>query len=288
MIEQLKNKSAFIQVFSIILFGFVLYFIMSIVALLLSNLVLGINLSSLQEQEIITQYPVAFMLVNFIPFQVGFFLIPGYIGQQLIINKNKKFRSKNIYLTGSILVLMFAATVLLLPLLMEINQMILSFFGSHETFALQHELNISKIQDLVQNNYASFITGVISIALITGVSEEYFFRAFLYNHIKQNTSKSYVFAMVISALIFALLHFNYIQFLPLLSFGIILAISYEYGNILISIGLHVANNALNIYWIRYENSPSWMESSSLETTIPSILMIMTGLVLIKRLKVIAP
>lgn len=81
----------------------------------------------------------------------------------------------------------------------------------------------------------------------------------------------------VSGLVFALLHFNYIQFLPLFVFGVVLAMIYTLiGKLWLAIFLHSANNFLQLIWLRIDYSPSWMEDISYEITIPSILLL-TGL-----------
>lgn len=71
--------------------------------------------------------------------------------------------------------------------------------------------------------------------------EELFFRGFLYNACKKYMSK--VFAMVITAALFAGLHAHPVGFLPIMALGVLLAYLYEKtGTLVSSITVHIIHN----------------------------------------------
>jgi membrane protease YdiL (CAAX protease family) len=69
-----------------------------------------------------------------------------------------------------------------------------------------------------------------------------------------------------------------------MAFGIALAMMYHVSrSIWPGVVVHSCNNMLNVYWLRNENFPEWMESVDPKITIPSTLLLM-GLIWVKYLK----
>ena len=229
-------------------------------------------------------YPVSYMLYFFMPFQLGFLLIPGgyyflFLRERF---KSTKFKWKDIFWAS----LLFTSLFFLLPLLNEINYNITKIIGFYEILVEQYNLNESRIQQLVgpESSLEAYIIGIIIIAIITAISEEMLFRGFIMNHIYKHTNRIGL-SIIGSALIFALLHFNYLQLLPLIAFGIALGLMYHVsGTIIPSIFFHAGNNTINLYWVRNEIEINWMNEIDWKITVPSIILLM-GLVYCKRKKI---
>ncbi|QSR88090.1 CPBP family intramembrane glutamic endopeptidase [Methylacidiphilum caldifontis] len=79
---------------------------------------------------------------------------------------------------------------------------------------------------------------ILSLILVAApIGEELLFRGFLYQFLRYHFSRSK--AIVISGLVFALLHIHWITFLPLFIFGMILATVYEFsGCLILSMAVH--------------------------------------------------
>lgn len=132
---------------------------------------------------------------------------------------------------------------------------------------------------------STFYVAVLIIGLITGVAEELVFRRFLFHHMYKNSGKL-MLSLASSAFIFALLHFNYLQILPLFIFGIVLAMMYYVsGSIWPGIIAHSLNNIVNLYWLANNDLPQWITHIDLKVTIPSTILLM-GLIFyyFKRIK----
>ncbi|HWW00233.1 MAG TPA: type II CAAX endopeptidase family protein [Candidatus Acidoferrum sp.] len=85
--------------------------------------------------------------------------------------------------------------------------------------------------------------GIVAIGLAP-VVEETFFRGILYPALKQTGFPR--LALWVSALLFALIHFNVVSFVPLLLLAIMLTLLYEYtGNLLAPIVAHALFNTVN-------------------------------------------
>lgn len=89
---------------------------------------------------------------------------------------------------------------------------------------------------------AGFLIYTSLFAAIAGpLVEELFFRGFMYNACKKYMNK--VFAMLITAVLFAALHAHPVGFLPIMTLGILLAYLYEKtGTLVSSVTVHVMHN----------------------------------------------
>ena len=83
------------------------------------------------------------------------------------------------------------------------------------------------------------------VALLEPAIEEIFFRGFVYKAFR--TAWGVGRAMVISALIFAVVHMNVVAFLPIFVLGIFLAYLYEHtGSLVSSMTAHMLHNLLMV------------------------------------------
>ncbi|MDX1445955.1 MAG: CPBP family intramembrane glutamic endopeptidase [Lishizhenia sp.] len=253
-INKIEERNPFLQVLILICIGLVASVVLGSIAVSLYSSFTDVNLIE-YPLSMSKEQPILFMIVNQVPFQVGMFLIPGLIYRQFQ-------RSKSNFQTGNALwgVVLFGVMVLLLPFLTEINTWVLEKLNMLEGAMQVKSQSDSLIENLVSGQETSvFISTLIVIGIITGFAEEFFFRGFVYDHLAVNSGNKWL-AIVVSASFFAVLHFNYVQILPLLSFGVALALIYEFsGSIYLGAALHALNNVLNLYWLYTEDYPSFME-----------------------------
>ncbi len=84
--------------------------------------------------------------------------------------------------------------------------------------------------------------------LLGPLVEEVFFRGFLYGALRKKMG--IISGVVISALLFALLHANLASFFPILALGVLLAYLYEKtGSLTASITVHMAHNTLMLIFL---------------------------------------
>lgn len=286
MKERFHSSSPIMQVVMLMILGAVAFIILSMLTAVVMEAVFD-SLPSSNIGLLSSEYPVQFMFIYFVPLQVGFMLIPGLIYQQLQKGETahliKGYSApqqwwKN-YLWSFLL---FGCVFLLLPFLSELNHMITKFLGVYDNLAYQKEISDEQLLRLTGPNASqeAYVVALLLIGVLTGIAEELLFRGFLFKHMIKNTGKLGL-SVIGSAIVFALLHFNYIQLIPLIAFGVVLALMYHISNsIWPGIIMHSANNMINVYWMRNDNFPSWMESMDWKITIPSIL-ILTGLLYLK-------
>lgn len=273
MKEKFESFSPFMQVVMLFVLGFISFLILSMVA--------SIAISSLYPDFPVDQpglqlndYPVAYMLVNYLPFQLGFLFVPGALYLRLTRHEKKLLNPSNLKNVGWSF-LLFIAAFFLLPVLGEINIEIVRLFGAYDALYEAKIVSDEQIDSLVgELGSTSFYTAILLVAFITGIAEELVFRRFLFHHMLKNTKKLWL-SVFSSAFVFALLHFNYIQLLPLLSFGTVLAIMYYVsGSIIPGIIMHALNNSLTIYWLAIDDFPLWMEEIEILFTIPATILLL--------------
>lgn len=116
----------------------------------------------------------------------------------------------------------------------------------------------------IENLYNSMLKGdgifdmSISIligAIIPAITEELLFRGVGQRALEEKNSPFY--AIAITSLVFGLLHFNFINLIPLISIGFFLgSLAYYSKNIIVPIFIHFLNNAFSIFVMFYETNES--------------------------------
>lgn len=146
-------------------------------------------------------------------------------------------------------VLMTLAIPITIGLLAQ-NMLILTSFS-----LLMDKLGIVMEASLpVMNSILTVIITLVVICILPPIFEEFIFRGVFLSSLKQRGIK---YAVIVSALIFALSHLNIAQFIHQFIVGIVLAyMGYKAGNILYGIAVHILNNVLAItlpYWDAYNS-----------------------------------
>jgi membrane protease YdiL (CAAX protease family) len=137
-----------------------------------------------------------------------------------------------------------------------------------------------------------FIISIIIVGIIPGFAEELLFRGLILDGIINNYSKRK--AIIISAILFGIIHLNPWQFLTGLIFGLVLAwICIKTNSILLCIYIHLFNNVLSTVAIRLKNiipikgynvidiaskefHPLWFDLSGLVLLALGLILLMKG------------
>jgi membrane protease YdiL (CAAX protease family) len=92
---------------------------------------------------------------------------------------------------------------------------------------------------------ASAWLAYITIGLLLPVAEEIIFRSYLFDALRRHFSGAVT--VVVTALVFSLIHFQFLYFVPLFGFGLILGwLRLKTDSLRLSVILHVLNNALAV------------------------------------------
>ncbi|WP_107037402.1 CPBP family intramembrane glutamic endopeptidase [Brumimicrobium mesophilum] len=281
MKEKFQSFSPFQQAISLIIVGAVAFIMISIVVSILMTVIypeMPIDNLSIQLKS----FPVQYMFVNFLPFQLGFLLTPGIVYTYLS-KDSEQLLLKPQFKTVIWSFLLFVCAFFMLPFFSEINISITQYLGVYEDLVAAKVLADEQLTGLVgESGSMSFYSALLLIGVITGIAEEFAFRKFLFNHMLIS-SKKLSLSLLSSALIFALLHFNYIQIIPLFVFGLALSLMYYVsGSIIPGIIMHAANNMINVYWLSTDSFPSWMNEMEIQMVIPATVLLIGLLIYLKK------
>ncbi|MEG1475792.1 MAG: CPBP family intramembrane glutamic endopeptidase [Longicatena sp.] len=104
----------------------------------------------------------------------------------------------------------------------------------------------------LDTSLANNIVQILLVCVVAPIFEEYLFRGYILGTLKKYGT---VFAIVISAFVFSLMHGNLVQSLPTFFIGIVLAyVTIESGSLLPAICIHFINNTFAITELNYINS----------------------------------
>ena len=142
------------------------------------------------------------------------------------------------------------------PLIYLITIILLLFVGLLNQYLLTNFFDIEiKPQDILERfkeleNSFEISIFVIGSAVIAPIYEELLFRGIIFPKLIQKTN--FTIALVLSSLLFAVLHFHLSALLPLFVLSIILSITYLYtSTIWASISLHALFNLISIIAVKF-------------------------------------
>jgi membrane protease YdiL (CAAX protease family) len=139
----------------------------------------------------------------------------------------------------------------------------------------------------------AFVLAIIVMGVIPGVMEELFFRGLILDGLNRNYSQRK--AIIISALLFGIIHLNPWQFLGGFIIGLISAlICIKTNSILLSVYIHFFNNALYTITVKYRNlipikgfnsnfatpvefQPIWFDAIGVVILIAGIILLIKGI-----------
>ncbi|MFC2113942.1 lysostaphin resistance A-like protein, partial [Bacteroidota bacterium] len=99
---------------------------------------------------------------------------------------------------------------------------------------------------LVMNNIGDLLLNLLIVALLPGVLEELFFRGIIQGILHRWLKNGHV-AVIVTALFFSAIHFQFYGFLPRVVLGLILGYLYLYTkNLWVAIYFHILNNLVSV------------------------------------------
>jgi len=111
--------------------------------------------------------------------------------------------------------------------------------------ALTEQTNALILLRGIERNVPALVVVTLIVGVIGPIGEEVFFRGFAYRVFKERFGLAA--GLVLSALLFAVIHGNPVGLLPIFVIGLALAWLYERtGNLAAPIGLHCANNLITL------------------------------------------
>ncbi len=139
--------------------------------------------------------------------------------------------------------LCFLLAIPAIQLLSELNELI-----SGGAYLMEAQDETSKLRSalLRTDSVAVVVLNVFTMALVPAVGEELFFRGVIMRVSFQGTKNIHL-GVLLSSILFALVHMEFSNFLAILFMGVLLGYLYVYtGSLLVPVGLHFLNNCVYI------------------------------------------
>lgn len=180
------------------------------------------------------------LLTNFyLKYQLLYALIIAIIFIPLLIRQYKKINIKEKKLNNIFYIILIGIT--------------LSIFYNGVMFYLNKYFHFTNLYENSNNLYIS----LISSGIIGPIIEELLFRGIIYNNLK--TRYPVMKSIIITTLVFSLLHFNIIETLYALILGFMLIYVYEkYKNIKAPIVLHITSNIISSLFVIFLLNTSFL------------------------------
>ena len=127
---------------------------------------------------------------------------------------------------------------------------------------------------LYMSGLSDLLLNFFFIALVPAVLEEIFFRGVLQRLLQQATGSPHA-GIIISSLLFAAVHLNPVQFIPMVFLAIVLGyVFYFTDSIFCSIAVHFFNNALAVSAYYFKDSSNVANEIVSDTYTPNILVVL--------------
>lgn len=131
---------------------------------------------------------------------------------------------------------------------------------------------------LEMNSMRDMLMNVFFLALVPAVFEEIFFRGILQNLMIRATGNVHL-GIAFTSLLFAAIHLNPLQFLPMLFLAAMLGYAYHYsGAIWVSMLIHFINNAVAVMFSFYSESSDFAKHVMEDKYMPPVVLIILGFV----------
>lgn len=242
---QLQQKSYWIQLLVLALFMIGGLLIFSSLGELIILLIYHTP-NMLEASDPVTAIRITQMLTT-----IGAFLIPAllfaYCQDRMWFNYNAANRKPPYSMTNIVLIL----SITLLPIvgvLSAFNQNIMPQEGAVAEFMRNMEEAANHILELVTRQHTTWdlIANLLIFAVLAGVCEEFFFQGALQPLMMKWTKNPHI-GILITALIFSALHFQFYGFIPRFVLGVYLGYLFFWSRSLwLPILAHVLHNALSI------------------------------------------
>ena len=231
------------KLFFTALAAFGTFLLVFVAGLLLSFLFYDIDMSTFQQQ-----FSENMSMLRYFQFvqSVGLFVVPPFliaiisgvgIGNYLQINKAPK---------GKLLLIALA--------IMPVAMLLISFLGYLNSLvsfpdwvvAMEDAANTMAEKMLRTDNIFTFFANIVVIAVVPAIGEELIFRGLIQKYFIQWT-KNIHFGVIITAIVFSTIHFQFLGFLPRMAMGLVFGYMLVYSkNIWYPIIAHFVNNAVAV------------------------------------------
>lgn len=217
---------------------------------------------------------------------ISLFLIPAYLFAYL--SQAKPWEYLNLHKRHSIKVwvLSIGFALVMIPTIVGLGGFIkeIQLFGAWGS-DLQEQRDATMQLYFQNEGIGMLLMNLFLLAFIPAFCEEFLFRGVLQKVLAQNF-KNPLWAISISAFVFALLHFSVYEFIPILLAGLILGTIYHYTKSLkLTILIHFVHNGMQVVLMTISNNNEEVEISLWIYLLVFIIGLLVLRVIFKQLKI---
>jgi len=245
------NKLSVLNTIAFVVFC---YFVAGATAISLTCLIFDLNTSQLSDilkdpetssKPIIITQALTFTVSDFLVFPTIYELITRR--NSISVLRYKKQVHFRLLLVAIALVF---STLPLISILIELNYKIPfpNWLSNLETYFSEMEDAARKFSSslLIFNSFKDLVIAIMIIALIPGFAEEYFFRGLVQTRL-QNVLKNHHHAILLSAFLFSLMHFQFYGLIPRMALGVLFGYMFAWSNnIWYPTIAHMMNNSIGV------------------------------------------
>lgn len=251
---EISPTSKFFIIIFIILISFILT---NVIGVVFSMLLFNINFTTLSNvlKNIDIKNHANINILKFLQIlqTIGLFLIPPLIAGYLFSKNTAEFLKLNKKPKASAMLLILFIIISCLPIiewLAQINSQLILPSQLHELemWMKQAETNaeVTTKAFLDVSTFKGLALNIFMIGIITAIGEEFLFRGLLINLFKEWTKNKHA-AVIISAIIFSIIHFQFYGFIPRMLLGVLFGYLFIWsGSIWIPIFIHFLNNGIAV------------------------------------------
>ncbi len=225
-------------------------------------LMTGGSITDIQKALLNPEYVNALRLFQFVSTFCMFFL-PAVAVAYIMNRKPYKWLGYKGSFNTAQLVLVFAIMFMCLPLVGALGELnaIIPIPKSLENIFKRLENDYEKQVEAVARirSFGEYLLSLFMIALLPALFEETLFRGGL-QRILIEWFKKPIAAIIVTSIIFSVVHLSYYGFLPRVALGVVLGLIYYYsGSIWLSIVAHCLNNAVAVtamYYMSLHGKPA--------------------------------
>ncbi len=174
---------------------------------------------------------------------IGMFVVPGFLLAYMYSAQPFRYLGFKLFSLKS-LVLVIVATIIALPgvnFLASLNEQLPL---AQWMIDMEQKAEVLTKAFLTTDSFVVLLVNLFMIALLPALGEELIFRAIIQKHLSRIT-KSQVWGIVISALLFSAFHLQFQGFLPRFALGAMFGLMYAWsGSIWLPIAAHFTNNGI--------------------------------------------
>lgn len=256
-----QKKNIFVQIWYVA-YPLLFYYAVALITMSLCQWLLG------SDDEHFVMCQLASTVIT-IPFMMPFYRSANYFDFSVVKSSDDQAKKKSSLPEGCIKNIIFSVIIVLCI-----------SFALNNLISMTPLVEWSKGYQQANAEFYGSTLGleILSSAICTPILEEMVFRGILFGRIRGMMAK--IPAVLVSALIFAALHFNIVQFIYAFLLGIVLALLMEKaGHVYAAVAGHMAANLLAVLRTELGLFPN-MTDKSIGAWVISVLVLVVGIVVL--------